>query len=321
MKSASWLVIPGLLIVAFIFTRTFVAPPHKKVFLSYNALTNVWTAPDTALIPDTKEGNLVHYGRDLIVNTARYLGPKGIIAPASNGLNCQNCHINAGTIAFANSFAAVASTYPKYRARSGQMESIEFRINECMERSLNGQKLTSGSREMKAMIAYFNWLGKDVPKGAKPIGAGSEELPFLDRAADTLKGRLVYISKCQLCHGANGQGALSADSVSYSFPPLWGPNSYNVSAGMFRLSRFAGFVKNNMPFGTTHKAPQLTNEQAWDVAAYVNSRPRPEKFFKYDWPKISGKPVDHPFGPYLDSFSEEQHKYGPFGPISKTKNQ
>jgi len=74
-----------------------------------------------------------------------------------------------------------------------------------------------------------------------------------------------------------------------------------------------------MPFGTTHKNPQLTDEEAWDVAAFVNSQPHPEKFFKYDWPDIKTKPVDYPFGPYADGFNEEQHKYGPFAPIKKAK--
>ena len=71
-----------------------------------------------------------------------------------------------------------------------------------------------------------------------------------------------------------------------------------------------------MPFGTSYKKPYLSNEQAWDVAAYINSRPRPAfKELQKDWPDISGKSVDYPFGPYIDSFSESQHKYGPFNPI------
>jgi thiosulfate dehydrogenase len=88
---------------------------------------------------------------------------------------------------------------------------------------------------------------------------------------------------------------------------------------MYRLSRLAGFIKNNMPFGANWKEPQLTNEEAWDLAAFINSQPRPQKFFPYDWPNIAKKPVDHPFGPFADPFSEQQHKYGPFGPIVKAR--
>jgi thiosulfate dehydrogenase len=142
----------------------------------------------------------------------------------------------------------------------------------------------------------------------------------MDRAADVEKGKAIFLSKCQSCHGADGQGTWNHDSSFYLYPPLWGPNSYNVSAGLFRLSRFAAYVKYNMPFGSSsHAAPQLTDEEAWDVAAFVNSQPRPDKMFAYDWPKKETKPVDYPFGPYADGFSEKQHKYGPFMPIKEAR--
>ena len=70
-----------------------------------------------------------------------------------------------------------------------------------------------------------------------------------------------------------------------------------------------------MPQGATWDNPQLTDEEAWDVAAYINSQQRPDRDLSNDWPKITGKPVDHPFGPYADEFTEQQHKYGPFQPI------
>ena len=89
-----------------------------------------------------------------------------------------------------------------------------------------------------------------------------------------------------------------------------------AGAGLFRLSRFAGYVKANMPQGASWERPQLTDEEAWDVAAYVNAQPRPTKDLSTDWPDIAKKPVDHPFGPYKDPYSEQQHKFGPFGPIA-----
>ena len=74
-----------------------------------------WKAPDTSLIPITDSGKLIRYGRELIVNTSFYFGPRGIVKPVSNGLNCQNCHLNAGTKTWGNNFSAVASMYPKFR--------------------------------------------------------------------------------------------------------------------------------------------------------------------------------------------------------------
>jgi thiosulfate dehydrogenase len=96
---------------------------------------------------------------------------------------------------------------------------------------------------------------------------------------------------------------------------LWGKDSYNDGAGLYRLSNFAKYIKYNMPFGITHTHATLTDEEAWDIAAYVNSMPRPHFNVPNDWPDISKKPIDHPFGPYADSFSEDQHKYGPYKPI------
>jgi thiosulfate dehydrogenase len=285
-------------------------------------VSNGWVAPDTATIPKDDQGNLIRYGRELIVHTSEYFGPNGKVKPISNGMNCQNCHLDAGTKPFGNNYSAVASTYPKFRPRSGSNESIEKRVNDCFERSLNGSALDSVSREMRAIVAYINWVGKNVEKGKSPAGSGLVELAFLDRAASPDNGRIVYEQKCMSCHGNNGEGISNPDGKDWLYPPLWGSSSYNNGAGLHRLSRFAGYVKANMPLGATYEAPQLTDEEAWDVAAYVNSMHRPSKDLSNDWPDISKKPIDHPFGPFADGFSEEQHKLGPFKPIKeKAKNQ
>jgi thiosulfate dehydrogenase len=172
---------------------------------------------------------------------------------------------------------------------------------------------------MQAIKAYIEWVGKGVAKGAKLQGSGITELAYLDQAADPELGKAIYQAKCVSCHGDNGQGKLNADNITYQYPPLWGTHSYTMAAGLFRLSRLAGYVKSNMPFGVDYTNAQLSDEEAWNVAAYVNSQPRPTKDISKDWPKISGKPVDHPFGPYADTFSEQQHKYGPFAPIAAFK--
>jgi thiosulfate dehydrogenase len=256
---------------------------------------------------------LILYGRELISNTAFYLGPEGTVAQVSNGMNCQNCHLDAGTKPGGNNYEGVSSTYPKYRERSGTVESIEKKINDCLERSLNGKPIDSTSREMQAMVAYMHWVGRAIPKGTKPTGAGIRSLPYLARAADPVKGHQVFVAYCQSCHGANGEG--QADR----YPPLWGPHSFNTGAGIYRISKMAAFVKDNMPFGASRGKTVLTDEQAWDVAAFINSQPRPQKDISHDWPNIATKPVDHPFGPFVDSFSERQHKFGPFGEIRNEK--
>ena len=268
--------------------------------------------PDIKELSNSEEDNLIRYGKELIAHTSNYFGPHGKLASITNGLNCENCHLEGGTKFFTNNFLGVASTYPKFRARSGRNESIEFRINECLQRSLNGDQIDSLSKEMRAMVAYIKWTGKNVTKNVNREEIKTKELPFLQRAAMPVKGAEIYSSKCKSCHGENGEGIRSPDSLNYIYPPLWGPHSYAVSAGMYRITKLASFVKFNMPLGATFKKPQLTNEEAWDVAAYINSKPHPKKIFTHDWPVLSTKPVDFPFGPYSDKFSEEQHKYGPF---------
>ena len=277
-----------------------------------------WSAPDTATLPNDANGNLIRYGRLLISNTGEYFGPGGKISKHANGMNCQNCHLDAGTRLYANSFSAVNSIYPKFRARSGSVEYLERRVNDCMERSMNGKKIDSLSKEMRAMVAYINWVGKDVKKGVSPKGASVADLPFLDRAADPALGKPAYEKHCTSCHGTDGLGKLNEDGLTFLYPPLWGPRSYNTAAGLYRLTRFAGYIKSNMPnLTSSHDKPTLTDEEAWDIAAYVNSMPRPERYFEEDWPDISKKPIDHPFGPFSDPYPEEQHKYGPFKAIAE----
>lgn len=279
-------------------------------------LENYWTAPSIDEIKDVEQKNRVEYGKEIIAHTSVYFGAKGTVnANSTNGMNCQNCHLDAGTKVFGNNYSAVASTYPKFRARSGSSENIYKRVNDCFERSLNGKGLDTTSKEMQAIVAYINFLGKDVAKGEKPKGVGFKELAFLDRAIDPIKGKIVYDQKCVSCHQTTGEGLLTDDKTAFVYPPLWGKNSYNDGAGLYRMSNFAKYVKYNMPLGVNHENTQLTDEEAWDVAAFVNSQSRPKKNIKKDWPNIADKPFDHPFGPYADGFTEKEHKYGPFKPI------
>jgi len=274
-----------------------------------------WIAPDVNTITDSKQKEQVEYGKELIAHTAKYLGPNGSVKKMSNGLNCQNCHLQAGTAVFGNNYGSVASLYPKFRARSGTTENMYKRINDCFERSLHGQSIDTTSKEMQAIVAYMNFLGTNVEKGKKAEGSGFKDLAVLDRAADPEKGLIVYTAKCQSCHQADGLGVLNGDQTEFTFPALWGKNSFNDGAGLYRISNFAKYVKYNMPQGTTHESPQLSDEEAWDVSAYVLTKPRPHISVPKDWPDKSKKPFDHPFGPYADKFSEKQHKFGPFKPI------
>lgn len=293
------------------------APPQMA---TYDAAGN-WSGADTTRIEflDREQRELVLYGRELIRNTAYYLGPNGTVSQQTNGMNCQNCHLDAGTKPWGNNYGAVWSTYPKLRSRTGRVESVAKRVNDCFERSLNGTALDTTGHEMLAIKAYMEWLGTGIETKTKPPGSGIVDLAYLDRPADPEHGAAIFTAKCASCHQDDGQGVKALAGSTYQYPPLWGDHSYNIGAGLYRLSRFAGYVKNNMPQGATWENPQLTDEEAWDVAAYVNSQQRPDRDLTGDWPRLASKPTDHPFGPYADAFSEAQHKYGPYRPIEEAK--
>lgn len=293
---------------------------HKEADTnSMSDTTEYWYPPRLSELDSSELSSQIKYGLELIQHTSKYFGPKGTISLASNGMNCQNCHLEGGTKIWGNNYGSIYSTYPKLRQRSGHKETITSRVNDCFERSMNGEVLDTLGNEMKAIVAYLSWLGKNVSKEMHAKGSGITQLAFLDRAADPKKGQMVYQELCISCHASNGEGLMNSEQTEYVYPPLWGEHSYNTKAGMYRLSRLAGFVKSNMPNGSSFAFPLISDEDAWDVAAYINSQPHPSKEFPQDWPDISKKPIDHPFGPYADNFTEEQHKFGPFKPIVNSR--
>jgi thiosulfate dehydrogenase len=227
--------------------------------------------------------------------------------------------LKGGTLKFGLPLIGVYGLFPTYIARENEVRTLEDRIEGCLERSMNGRPLPVDSREMKAMLAYLQFLSTDVPVGRALEGRGAPTLPMLSRAANPERGATVFLERCAACHQMNGLGMRkgpAGSAAGYLFPPLWGPDSFNDGAGMHRLIMSASFIRANMPLGTTYKAPVLSVEDAWDVAAYVNSQHRPAKVgLDRDYPDRARKPVDAPFPPFNDSFSLEQHRLGPFQPI------
>ncbi|MGE0287912.1 MAG: c-type cytochrome [Bradyrhizobium sp.] len=309
-------------------TRHFLACLPLLIVLPSSALaqqpppSSPWTLPQVSALPRDARGQLIRDGRDIMLATYAHIGPN-VTDPAKryagNNLACTNCHLDAGTTKFGLPLVGIYNDFPAYSARTGGPISIEDRINNCMTRSMNGRALPNDAPEMRAMVAYVEFLGNGVPRGQDVPGLGAGKMKELSRAADPRRGSAVYARSCAACHKPDGAGVLrdrGAPELGYMLPPLWGPGAYNDGAGMARLINFANFVHFNMPHGADYLNPQLTPAQAWDVAAYVLSQPRPHRAgLEKDFPDLLNKPVDAPYGPYADKFSEKQHKYGPFGPI------
>jgi thiosulfate dehydrogenase len=282
-------------------------------------LTKWFRAPDPDAIPNDFTGREIRYGRELIQRTAYYLGPQGTVGHyLGNHMSCQNCHLDAGTKMFSPTLKSTHANYPQFRARENIIIAVPDRVNLCIQRPHIGRDLPADTREMRAMELYIKWLGRNMPLNSHTYGDDVENIKPIARAADPVQGKLVYEKNCQVCHGANGEGRPTEDGIAYVYPPLWGPESFGMGSTMHRVLKAAAFIKNNMPFGTTWENPVLTDEEAFDVAAYIDDdehHPRHRFDPAKDFVDIGLKPVDYPYGPYADDFSEQQHHFGPFQPI------
>lgn len=278
--------------------------------------------PDLATLKDDAYGKMARYGYELATRTFAHIGPE-VRNPkmryAGNNLACTSCHQNGATKPYAMPWVGVHSTFPMYRSREDQISTLEERINGCMERSMNGKPLPLNSTEMKAFVTYMHFLSRDIPIGAEIEGQLTKPTQLPNRRADVKAGEAIFKTTCVACHGENGAGrrvGKVGDAQGYVFPQLWGKDTFNNSTGMHRLITATRFIKYNMPQGVTHTTPILSDEEAYDVAAYVLSQSRPQRpHLERDFPARWNKPVDSAFPPYVDGASADQHKYGPFPPL------
>jgi len=218
-------------------------------------------------LPDNAYGALVRQGYALFVDTKR-LAPQFV----GNGLNCSNCHLDQGRLANSAPLWGAYPMYPAYRKKNDKVNTFAERLQGCFQFSMNGgTPPAADSPEITALSVYSYWLASKAPLGAELPGRGYPEVPSSANAYDLTRGAEVYKGLCAVCHGAEGQGQKVGDS--YVMPPLWGKDSYNWGAGMHRINTAASFIKYNMPLG---QGGSLTDQQAWDVAAYVNSHERPQ---------------------------------------------
>ncbi len=94
------------------------------------------------------------------------------------------------------------------------------------------------------------------------------------------------MERCTSCHGPDGQGVAVGDKKP---GPLWGPDSWNDGAGAARVYTLAGIVRYSMPY---LDPGSLTDEEAQDVAAFIDSKPRPSYPFKAQDYRTEKLPVD-----------------------------
>ncbi|WP_420264900.1 4Fe-4S binding protein [Candidatus Magnetominusculus dajiuhuensis] len=268
-KQVTGAFIPFLLLLIFIvpcyFYFYFAEPEHKP---TEHLQSPVAAMPSLSFLPPKPENaptgirEYVLAGLNIMAETSRY-------APAftGNALSCTSCHFNSGMESNRKeggiSLVGVAAVYPKYTKRHDFSTDLVTRINDCFKRSLNGKALPVESKEMVSIVTYLTWISKDIPIYAD-VPWLSAKFPDTGHKPDPLAGRLLFGQKCAACHHMDGLGTKGA-------PPVWGQGSYNDGAGMSRLDRCAPFLLSNMPLDY----PDLSPDQALDLCAFINGKPRP----------------------------------------------
>ncbi len=229
---------------------------------------------------DTMLGGMIQRGYDIMRDTRKH-------APSysGNALSCANCHLNVGQKDAAWPLVGVSTLFPQYRGRTGRLITLEDRIRDCFERSMNGTAPPYGSVELLAVSAYLVWLSAGLPAGEEPAWRGRNEIPRAQQIAiadlDVSAGKAGYERTCVACHGVDGQGV---NLGVIHAGPLWGPQSWNDGAGAARIYTLAGFIRHAMPL----TAPgTMTDAEAQHIAAYINSQERP---------RFANKRGDYPDG-------------------------
>lgn len=235
--------------------------------------TRLFHPPAEADIPDGEFGDAVKRGRAIFTNTATNAG-----AHVGNGLSCSNCHLDAGRQPNSAPMWAAWVNYPKYRSKNKQINTMEDRVMGCFSYSMNAQDSVSGKPPphgddiYRDLESYFFWMATGAPTNTTLEGVGFGKIDKPALPYDPARGEKVFAANCAVCHGADGLGQKDLNG-RYVFPPLWGADSYNWGAGMHQINNAAAFIKHNMPLS---KPGSLSDQDAWDVAAFVNSHERPK---------------------------------------------
>jgi thiosulfate dehydrogenase len=198
-----------------------------------------------------------------------------------NSLNCVHCHQAGpsglpGTKPFALPLVNSVNDYPRFDAKSGKIISLEQRAMGMFGAA--PVRVSADKPEFQAIMAYIRWLNQGAEPDKAMEGTGLMPMPAVKRAANPLLGRELYAAKCAFCHGADATGQRKPDFAQgggYQFPPLAGSDTYDNAGHMFAVPLMARYIRASMPLGASHEKPQLTPEQALDIAAWVNDDATP----------------------------------------------
>ncbi len=259
-------------------------------------MVTAWEFPKSpaadATLNDSRLSRDIRWGFQIFTNT-----PREAARFTPGRMSCNNCHLNAGQRERSLPLVGIAGMFPEYNRRSGRLFSLADRIVDCFLRSQNGanapaelERPTPTSPEVLAVDAYLAWLSKGYHVGENPSWRGRNVIPAaslipVDRL-DPAKGEALFMERCRSCHGPDGQGVFIGDKRA---GPLWGPDSWNDGAGAARIYTLAGIIRFSMPY---LDPGSLTDEEAQQLAAFIDSKPRPSYPFKDQDYATEKVPVD-----------------------------
>lgn len=239
--------------------------PHATPASSESNVASI-TGSVPANMPEGALGDMVKLGQEIVASTDTHPASKEYVG---NKMSCSSCHLKDGQDPRGGTFIGLASAYPAFAPREKKVITVEDRIANCYMRSMNGTRPPIDSEAVSAIAAYITWLSEGVPmkmNAKASLGPNAvKQIKLAPESANPKKGKTVFAKNCASCHGADGQG-------NENIAPLWGDQSYNSGAGMAQNPRLASWVKVSMPLGNPH----LSDQDALDVAAFVNSHERPE---------------------------------------------
>ena len=274
-------------------------PPtsSQPLIASRTTMVTAWEFPKNPLtdqtLDDSRLASDIRWGFRIFTNTGREVPH---FSPGR--MSCNNCHLNGGQRERSLPLVGVVGMFPEYNRRSGRLFTLNDRIVDCFLRSQNATGVqadaahlpTLTSKEVLAVAAYLTWLSKGYPVGSNPPWRGQNVIPAASlipvAKLEPLRGEALFQERCITCHGADGQGVFVGDKRP---GPLWGPDSWNDGAGAARVYTLAGIIRFSMPY---LDPGSLSDEEAQQLAAFINSKPRPAFPFKANDYRTDRVPVD-----------------------------
>lgn len=236
-------------------------------------------------------------------HTSETLGPDGNTVYADTGepyvttvTACSSCHFTGGHVPFGSPVYQSPSKYqpdpetglgPYFRPL-GYHRDLEDSVIDCFRNCMNAERAPEKDDPvMVALVNYIHWVSDGILDPAMkddwdllPPEAGPK-LPVIagvsSMRADPVRGASLYANRCSDCHDedAPGAGEYKVGEERPRIPALWGiQDGYSEGAAFYRTPVLAAYMQKHMPFG---EAETLSDQDALDIAAYINAadKPRP----------------------------------------------